>query len=39
MKYLARVADKRQDAPMLWDAVRTAVDNAGGEPGQYTDRQ
>lgn len=30
-----RLIDEWQDAPMLWDAVRTAVDNAGGEPGQY----
>lgn len=30
-----RLIDEWQDAPMLWDAVRTAVDNTGGEPGQY----
>lgn len=30
-----RLIDEWQDAPMLWDAVRTAVDNAGGVPGQY----
>ena len=30
-----RLIDEWQDAPMLWDAVRTAVDNAGGIPGQY----
>lgn len=30
-----RLIDEWQDAPMLWDAVRTAVDNAEGIPGQY----
>lgn len=30
-----RLIDEWQDAPMLWDAVRTAVDDAGGVPGQY----
>lgn len=30
-----RLIDEWQDAPMLWDAVRTAVDNEGGVPGQY----
>lgn len=30
-----RLIDEWQDAPMLWDAVRTAVDAAGGKPGQY----
>ena len=30
-----RLIDEWQDAPVLWDAVRTAVDNAGGVPGQY----
>ncbi len=30
-----KLIDEWQDAPMLWDAVRTAVDNAGGAPGQY----
>ena len=30
-----RLIDEWQDAPMLWDAVRTAVDNTGGIPGQY----
>lgn len=30
-----RLIDEWQDAPMLWDAIRTAVDNAGGVPGQY----
>lgn len=30
-----RLIDEWQDAPMLWDAVRTAVDNSGGTPGQY----
>lgn len=30
-----RLIDEWQDAPVLWDAVRTAVDNAGGQSGQY----
>lgn len=30
-----RLIDEWQDAPMIWDAVRTAVDNAGGKPGQF----
>ena len=30
-----RLIDEWQDAPTLWDAVRTAVDNTGGIPGQY----
>ena len=30
-----RLIDEWQDAPVLWDAVRTAVDNSGGSPGQY----
>ena len=30
-----RLIDEWQDAPVLWDAVRTAVDEAGGVPGQY----
>ncbi len=30
-----RLIDEWQDAPVLWDAVRTAVDNAGGKPGQF----
>lgn len=30
-----KLIDEWQDAPTLWDAVRTAVDNAGGVPGQY----
>lgn len=30
-----RLIDEWQDAPVLWDAVRTAVDNNGGTPGQY----
>lgn len=30
-----RLIDEWQDAPMLWDAVRTAVDRSGGAPGQY----
>ena len=27
--------DEWQDAPVLWDAVRIAVDKSGGLPGQY----
>ena len=30
-----RLIDEWQDAPVVWDAVRTAVDNANGIPGQY----
>ncbi len=30
-----RLIDEWQDAPVLWDAVRTAVDYSGGTPGQY----
>ena len=30
-----RLIDEWQDAPVVWDAVRTAVDNSGGIPGQY----
>lgn len=30
-----RLIDEWQDAPTIWDAVRTAVDNSGGKPGQY----
>ena len=30
-----RLVDEWQDAPMLWDAVRIAVDKSGGTPGQY----
>ncbi|MDE7374993.1 MAG: AAA family ATPase, partial [Odoribacter sp.] len=30
-----RLIDEWQDAPTLWDAVRMAVDNRGGEPGQF----
>lgn len=30
-----RLIDEWQDAPVIWDAVRTAVDNANGAPGQY----
>ena len=30
-----RLIDEWQDAPVLWDAVRTSVDNSGGSPGQY----
>ncbi len=30
-----KLIDEWQDAPVIWDAVRTAVDNNGGIPGQY----
>ncbi len=30
-----RLIDEWQDAPKLWDAVRIAVDDSGGIPGQY----
>jgi len=30
-----RLIDEWQDAPVLWDAVRTAVDDSGGKSGQY----
>lgn len=30
-----RLIDEWQDAPKIWDAVRLAVDNSGGTPGQY----
>lgn len=30
-----KLIDEWQDAPSIWDAVRTAVDNAGGVSGQY----
>lgn len=30
-----RLIDEWQDAPKIWDAVRLAVDNTGGLPGQY----
>lgn len=30
-----RLIDEWQDAPVLWDAVRTMVDRRGGEPGQF----
>lgn len=30
-----RLIDEWQDAPVIWDAVRTAVDNANGVLGQY----
>ncbi len=30
-----KLIDEWQDTPMIWDAVRTAVDNAGGKPGQF----
>lgn len=30
-----RLIDEWQDAPLVWDAVRTAVDDRGGKPGQF----
>ncbi len=30
-----RLIDEWQDAPKIWDAVRTDVDTSGGIPGQY----
>ena len=30
-----RLIDEWQDVPVIWDAVRTAVDDTGGKPGQY----
>lgn len=27
--------DEWQDVPRIWDAVRTAIDRSGGEPGQF----
>ena len=30
-----RLIDEWQDAPVIWDAVRIAVDKANGLPGQY----
>lgn len=30
-----RLIDEWQDAPKIWDAVRTVVDERGGEPGQF----
>ena len=30
-----RLIDEWQDAPVIWDAVRTAIDQSGGVPGQY----
>lgn len=30
-----RLIDEWQDAPMLWDAVRTLCDERGGTPGQF----
>lgn len=30
-----RLIDEWQDAPVLWDAVRIAVDKSGGNSGQY----
>ena len=30
-----RLIDEWQDAPVLWDAVRTMVDDRGGMPGQF----
>lgn len=33
--YKPRLIDEWQDAPVIWDAVRTAIDQSGGVPGQY----
>lgn len=30
-----RLIDEWQDAPVIWDAVRTQIDQRGGEPGQF----
>ncbi len=30
-----RLIDEWQDAPVIWDAVRTMCDKRGGEPGQF----
>ncbi len=30
-----RLIDEWQDAPLLWDAVRSLVDERGGAPGQF----
>ncbi len=30
-----RLIDEWQDAPILWDAVRTEIDKRGGEVGQF----
>lgn len=30
-----RLIDKWQDAPVIWDAVRTSIDQSGGTPGLY----
>lgn len=30
-----RLIDEWQDIPVIWDAVRTVVDERGGEPGQF----
>lgn len=30
-----RLIDEWQDAPIIWDAVRTEIDNRGGEAGQF----
>lgn len=30
-----RLIDEWQDAPQIWDAVRSVVDDRGGEPGQF----
>lgn len=32
---LPRLIDEWQDAPLIWDSVRTIVDERGGEPGQF----
>ena len=30
-----RLIDEWQDAPVIWDAVRTSIDQSGGTPGLY----
>jgi len=30
-----RLIDEWQDAPIIWDAVRTEIDNRGGDAGQF----
>lgn len=30
-----KLIDEWQDAPIIWDAVRTEIDNRGGDTGQF----
>lgn len=32
---IPRLIDEWQDVPIIWDAVRTEIDNRGGEAGQF----